>query len=59
MQKHWKVKELAARWQCSEMHIYRLVAQGSLKGVKIGKLIRFRLEDIEAYEEAQTTQEAA
>lgn len=55
----FKTKELAQRWQCSEMHIYRLVDREELAAVKIGKLLRFKLEDIEAFENTSKTSQVA
>jgi len=45
-------KALAARWKLSKSSIYRLKEIGQLSYVQIGGTIRFRLEDIEAYEAA-------
>lgn len=45
-------KELAARWRCSEMTIKRREREGLLKPIRTGRLVRFRLRDIEATEAA-------
>ena len=42
--------QLAERWQCQRTHIYRLAREGKLGSVKLGRLYRFRLADIEDFE---------
>ena len=42
--------ELVARWNCSKSYIYLLSSSGKLRKVKIGHLIRFRVEDVEEFE---------
>ena len=43
--------DLAERWQCSEGHVRTLARKGALPFFRAGgKLLRFRLHDIEAYE---------
>jgi excisionase family DNA binding protein len=42
--------DLAARWQVSRAHVYRLARDGHLPTVSIGRYYRFRLESIEACE---------
>ncbi|NSY97910.1 helix-turn-helix domain-containing protein [Agrobacterium tumefaciens] len=42
---------LAERWECSARHIRKLCASGALPSFRLGgKLLRIRLEDVEAYE---------
>jgi len=43
-------RELADRWQCSSQHIYNLVKDGSLRAIRIGKLIRIPADAVEAFE---------
>jgi excisionase family DNA binding protein len=45
--------ELAARWQVSKDHVYRLAREGRVPTVAIGRLYRFRLSSIEAWESEQ------
>jgi excisionase family DNA binding protein len=49
------VKELAERWRVSNMHLYRLVKQGDLKAMKIGKILRFHIDDVLEAEQRFTT----
>jgi excisionase family DNA binding protein len=46
------VEQLAERWGVSKSHIYnRLSAKTfEIKPVRFGRLVRFRLEDVEEYE---------
>lgn len=44
------VAQVAIRWGCSRKHVYNLVHRGELPALYIGELIRFRREDVEAYE---------
>jgi excisionase family DNA binding protein len=53
------VKQLADRWQCSIVSIYKLVQSEAIPFFRIGtRGLRFRLEDIEAYECASKSTEA-
>jgi predicted DNA-binding transcriptional regulator AlpA len=46
--------QLAARWQITDRSVRRLVAGGDLVPVRIGpQTVRFRLEDVEAFETAR------
>lgn len=45
-------KELAARWRLGLSTIYALKDTGHLPFYQLGGAIRFRLEDVEAYEQA-------
>jgi excisionase family DNA binding protein len=45
--------ELAARWQVSKHHVYRLARDGRVPCVPIGRYYRFRLAAIEAWEIGQ------
>ena len=46
---------VAERWQCSATHVRSLFRQGKLRGFRVGeRLIRFRIEDIEKFEQAMT-----
>ena len=44
------VAQLADRWQVTDQHIYNLEKGGKLPSFRVGTLIRFRVEDVEAYE---------
>jgi excisionase family DNA binding protein len=50
LQTAFSVPQVAARWGVSSRHIYDLCARGNLGHLRIGGLIRVRLEDLEAYE---------
>lgn len=45
--------DLAARWQVSKAHVYRLAREGRVPCVPIGRYYRFRLAAIEEWELAQ------
>jgi len=45
--------DLAARWQVSKAHVYRLARNGEIPTVQIGRYYRFRIEAIEAWEISQ------
>jgi hypothetical protein len=45
----WTLKELAARWRCSEDTIIRRVTKGELKGKKLGGW-KFHRRAVEAFE---------
>jgi excisionase family DNA binding protein len=45
--------DLAARWQVSKHHVYRLAREGRIPCVQIGRYYRFRLAAIEAWEAEQ------
>ena len=49
------VPAVARRWGVKAMTVYRLVESGRLRAVRIGRALRFRLTDIEAYEARHTT----
>lgn len=49
------VGAVARRWGVRAMTVYRLVESGRLRAVRIGRALRFRLADIEAYEARHTT----
>lgn len=44
------VGQVAKRWGVSQRQVYQLVADGEIGHLRIGKLIRVRREDIDAYE---------
>jgi excisionase family DNA binding protein len=56
----FSVPAAAARLECSEMHIYRLVSTGELRAVDISRKgagkskTRIRSDDLDAYIEART-----
>lgn len=45
-------EELADRWDTSKNHIRRLRVRGDLPHVRIGRFVRFRPEDVQAYLDA-------
>lgn len=48
-------RQLAARWQCSAQTLANMRARGAGPAyVKVGRLVRYRLEDVRAWEEART-----
>ena len=49
------VKDLAARWQVSTRTIKRMMDSGQIHFMRVGKQIRFRLDDILAYEKKRRT----
>ena len=46
-------RDLSHRYQISERQVTQLARMGHFPGLKIGKLWRFRPEDIEAWEQKQ------
>jgi excisionase family DNA binding protein len=52
--KYLTPKDLAERWQISERQITKMARKGILPGVRIGKLWRFRPEEIGAWERNQS-----
>lgn len=58
MERRLSVTQVAAFWNCSRKHVYNLVERGALPAIRIGDLIRFRAEDIEAYENREKPKEA-
>lgn len=48
--KPFTASTLAARWECSEGLIYKLIAQGRLRSFRIGTLIRISQEEVERFE---------
>ena len=53
LEQRLSVAQLAAMWGCSRQHVYNLVARNELAHVRVGNLLRFRLQDVHAYEEAK------
>lgn len=43
--------QVAERWQVPVAHVYRLARAGVLPAVKLGRYRRFRLVDVERFEE--------
>ena len=43
------VSEVATALRVSNMTVYRLVSSGELPAVRVGRLVRLRTEDVEAY----------
>jgi excisionase family DNA binding protein len=42
--------ELAERWQVAKAHVYRLTREDRLRAVELGRYYRYRVEDVEAFE---------
>jgi excisionase family DNA binding protein len=42
-------REVAARLQCTPWLVWRLTKDGELRSIKVGRLRRYREEDVEAY----------
>jgi predicted DNA-binding transcriptional regulator AlpA len=55
---HLDVPALAARWLMPEWSIYKLVREKKLPALRIGRRVRFRLSDIERFEEGQVQGQA-
>ena len=54
MEKILTVRDLTKRWQCSRDFVCVNLRKGTIpQGMKIGKLRRWRLEDIEAFEQSK------
>ena len=49
----FSVAQVAVRWGVSSRHVYDLCARGDLGHLRIGGLIRVRLDDLKAYEASQ------
>lgn len=43
-------EQLAARWQVSKSHVYRLTREDKIPTVKLGRYYRYRLDAIERFE---------
>ena len=50
-------EELAARWQVPKGHVYRLARGHQIPVVQVGKYKRFRLSEVERFEENGGTEE--
>ncbi len=47
------IPEVAERWTCSSRFVWTLTASGALPVVRLGRLVRVRLRDLEAFEDAR------
>jgi excisionase family DNA binding protein len=47
-------KTLAERWECSPNHVLKLAREGKLSFFRIGKMYRFPVDAVEAYERGNT-----
>lgn len=45
-------EEVAQRWQVPRAHVYRLGREGRLPTVRLGRYMRWRLDELEAFERA-------
>lgn len=43
--------DLAGRWQVPKSHVYGMARSGLLPCVRLGRYVRFRLADVEAFED--------
>ena len=48
--KVYTVEDLAQRWNCSQMTIYRMIETNKLKCFKLGRAVRVTLAEVERYE---------
>ena len=48
-------EDVAERLQCSARHVRRLIGDGRLRSVRVGRLVRVAPADLEAYLAAQAT----
>jgi excisionase family DNA binding protein len=48
-------EDVADRWQVPTSHVYRLAREGQLPCVRLGRYRRFRLAELEEFEEAGGT----
>jgi excisionase family DNA binding protein len=46
---------LAERWSVPKSHVWRLAREGRLPSVRLGRYVRFRLAEVEAFEAAGGT----
>lgn len=44
------VKELSARWQCSDQHVYNLVRSGKLQAIRLEKSVRIPMQVVTEFE---------
>lgn len=49
---HLTAEELGARLRMPTWSVYQLVKTGQIKALRIGRRVRFRLEDVQAWEAA-------
>jgi excisionase family DNA binding protein len=54
---YFTAKQLAQRWQVTQRTVINLAVSGQLPGIRIGRLWRFRPQDIEAWEHRQEIEE--
>lgn len=50
---YMKVSEVAERWRVSKMTIYRLIEDGTLPVIRVGRSFRIALSDVERMEQAR------
>ncbi len=48
-------EQLAARWQVPKSHVYRLAREGRIPTVELGRYRRWRLDQIERFEQSFNT----
>lgn len=54
--KYMTVEQLAERWSVSQAHIRRLYLNGSLKTLRLGRVVRIPLKEIERLEKKAIAQ---
>jgi len=53
VQEIFTVNELAERWKCTPLTVYRMVESGKLKCFRIGQGIRIPQAEVERYERGE------
>ena len=43
-------EQLAERWQVPMSHVYRLARSGAVPAVRLGRYVRFRVDQVETFE---------
>ncbi|QUT04004.1 excisionase family DNA-binding protein [Sphingobium phenoxybenzoativorans] len=51
----YTVESLAARWQCSESVVRKIIRAGQLRSWRVGVLIRIGADEVERYERCQSS----
>jgi excisionase family DNA binding protein len=54
---YWTTRQLAEKWQVTQRTVINLAVSGELPGIRIGRLWRFRPQDIDAWEHRQEIDE--
>ncbi len=59
LEPRYRVPQVAEAWSVTPQHVYRLIATGELGCIRIGKAVRVRKSDIEAYKARQSSEPPA